>query len=255
MLVFYSGKQVFFDNFMMNVNARISDVLKKYPVLLQFGNFTGNGHDILKEQEMYFSNAVIWFRPPQDMLEVIAEIRKKIPVCILGNPVSGDSFSVTMDYEKAGAIAAEWFIRRKLFRTIYIGHNPNSLISKNFSKGWAGAWKRCGFSNCGLHVNSSAEDIRRILSLQNNFDALFCHTAVFPVVFQLLKELHKEDCPIMLDGPHTAGGNWQPAAELSMLPSEVATDAAEQIYRSLSDHNFIPRETVFQPSIINYNTK
>ncbi|MEI8248062.1 MAG: GntR family transcriptional regulator, partial [Lentisphaerota bacterium] len=136
MIIWGDGKFVHIDGFFMDIMEHLCAGFKRLPVLLQTINLTAENGQTIDELSMYRPDGIIWVRPPQKMAPVIAAMRQKIPVCLIGNPPRQDEFAVTMDYQSAGRLVAAWFLDRNYRRAAFVGQMPEHKIKSEVLTGW-----------------------------------------------------------------------------------------------------------------------
>lgn len=248
-----NGKSVYFDGFTMGVLAQLFNRLKGLPVHLIIMNLMGENGDTLKEIEMYNPDAMIWLRPPENGLHVVEELSKRIPVCIVGSLPGDSSFAVTMDYRKAGRLAASWFIERGLKRVAFVGssHSPRNIRTELFG-GWQDEFlARSMEYDAKLGVDVSSDIVTSVKELlSEGIDGIFTFGSEFAAVDNAMNESGRS-CPVMLDENYFAlhGASHAPAALLIIFPETIAQQAADQIFKSLTCAGFLHGETVVEPSI------
>lgn len=253
MLVWGDGKHVSLNGLFMDLLARFCDVFKNLPVLLQTAQLVGTRDQMVEEIEMYRPDGLLWVRPLPAHFGVIKKIRRKRPVCMVGNPPCRDPFHVTMDYTEAGRMAAQWFLGRGLSRIAYGGHQAGNGVMEAFFEGWKGAHAMQGKPfNPGLTLERGGNfpaEVQRILGL--NIEGLFCYGSEYAAVDRAFDEAGAPAVPRLVDRNFfgTYGAKRPPDGELLFFKPETATTAAEQLFRSLEDPDFKPGETVFHAEL------
>ena len=254
MVIHGNCRSIYIDGFFMDVLARMYDHFKTLPVLLQTLNCIGPIERTLEEIEMYSPDGVIWIRPSGNMSEVIAELRKKIPVCVVGNLPTGGSFCVTMDYRQAGHLAASWFLDRGLSQPIFVGHDHESAIKSALLQGWMEAFATRGTAyDERLRIDMAGDMAGRMRELmKNKTDGVFTFATELIHVDNVLTATGVKDCPVVMDGPShylARMSKTVPVARLILFPPSLAEMAAENMFQCLEVKGFEPGEIVLAPTI------
>lgn len=254
MVIHGSGRSIYIDGFLMDVLARLYDHLKLFPVLLQTLNCIGPIERTLEEIEMYSPDGIIWIRPFDNMAEVIAELRKKIPVCVVGNLPVGAPFSVTMNYRQAGQLAAAWFLDRGLSQSIFVGHAHESAIKSELLQGWKEEFATRGaVYNERLRIDIDSDMVGRMRELmKNKIEGIFTFASELIHVDNVLTATGVKDCPVVMDGPShylSRMAKTVPAARLVLFPPLLAELAAENMFQCLEVKGFEPGEIVLTPEM------
>lgn len=252
MVVWGSGKQVYLDGFYMQLLERFCARLRNHPVRLLTTNLISESGKTLEELEMYNLDGVLWVRPPARLAPVIAKLRQKIPVCVVGNPPARDAFAVTMDYRQAGRLAAAWFLDRERPRTAFVGHDGGMGVKAELFTGWAEefASRRLDY-DAELRLDVACDIVARAKELfVDGVDGVFAFGSEFAAVDLALSESGK-DFPVVLDENYNARDNARhlPAAKLILYPTALAELAADQLFASMAEPGFVQRETLLQPTI------
>jgi DNA-binding LacI/PurR family transcriptional regulator len=254
MVIHGNCRSIYIDGFFMDVLARMYDHFKTLPVLLQTLNCIGPIERTPEEIEMYSPDGVIWIRPSGNMSEVIAELRKKIPVCVVGNLPTGGSFCVTMDYRQAGHLAASWFLDRGLSQPIFVGHDHESAIKSALLQGWMEAFATRGTAyDERLRIDMAGDMAGRMRELmKNKTDGVFTFATELIHVDNVLTATGVKDCPVVMDGPShylARMSKTVPVARLILFPPSLAEMAAENMFQCLEVKGFEPGEIVLAPTI------
>jgi hypothetical protein len=253
MLIWGDGKNIHIDGFFMDLMERLCAGLKRLPVWLQSINLIGENGKVIDELSIYRPDGIIWMRPTQKMTPVIAAMRKKIPVCVVGNMPSNDKFAVTMDYHAAGRLLAGWFLKRKCRRTAFVGQMPESEITSAVLTCWLDEFadRKIPFDR-NLIVYENENIGRRAEKLLNNgLDGVFSFASDFLALDDALAGKGK-DFPVVIDenyyGYYLA--KTQPTAKLILFPPEIMAAVATGMFRRLSEPSYRTSEIVFKPEII-----
>lgn len=251
LLIIGDGKHTTIDGFFMDIVARVCDTLKEKPVLLQTANLVGTRDQLADEITMNSPDGILWIRPPAPCSTAIKKLRRKIPVAVVGNIASGDMFHVTMDYKKAGVLAASWFIERGITRTAFIGYSADGGIRSEVFRGWCDAFSAKGHTYDKQLCIDMNTDLRTITgkAVMPVIQGIFTFGSEFPAVDRALPESTR--VPIVADGNYFGMKDavHQPAAELVLFDTAAAVLAAENIFRMLHEPGYDTGETVLPPRI------
>jgi len=251
------GHAAFYDSWYLNVIARLCAETARGVSLMNIGFLTGEPGTELEEIQMYYPDGVLWLRPDESRFRIIDELRKTIPVCTLLCEVRNDQFAVTVDYEKAGKMAAEWFMGRGLKKVAFFGKSGVDYLSKvldNFFIGWKNAWLDAFGSFDENTVFSRNADFKAFFSSKQakKVDGIFCHSNIFSGLAEDIADTRFAECPIMVDSDFyklPPGVKIEPEAEIVLYPDKVFRMAIGNLTASLEKPGYMQSETVIGPSV------
>lgn len=249
-----NGRGCIGDSFYMEVVEHICNTLKNYPACLELHPLIGEPGSVIKEISMFTPDGILWCRPSKNIYSKLSKIRKICPVCTFGDTVNPDPFSVTIDYQKAGYDAAEWFLDKGLKRVLHVGHNPDSAGNVNFYKGWCLAFADHGTPVDKTFLIRHDDYFAAKFETMPAFDGIFSRAASYPGVDEYLRKI-KKHYTVMLDNycrilrkPFN-----QPATVMQLLPKKVNVLAVEHLMQSLMNPNFTQKRSVINLEITDMN--
>ncbi len=250
MLIFGEGKMVYLDGFFMDVMEHICSAFKHLPVLLQPLNLVSESDKTIEELSMYRPDAIIWIRPSSSMMNAIEFMRRTIPVCVVGNKPDSDLFAASVDYRKAGRIAAAWFLDKGLKDLAIAGSDWNTGIKNEIYEGWKDELKSRNIparSCLRIDKEGFSEEMEK---LSPELDGIFTFGSDFPALDSVLAK-QKSKCRIMVDENYYGayGSIRKPDAKLIIFPPELLTQAAMALFRTLSDPSCKPESILIAPSV------
>lgn len=256
MIVWDDGKNVYIEGFQMNIMEQFCATLKRKPVLLQTINIISQNGQILNELKMYNPDGIIWLRPPTKMNSVIAAMRQKITVCVLGKLAGKDEFAVSLDYYAAGRLAANWFLEQKCKRPVFVCQKSESDIQAALLQGWLDEFTESKVTfdnNLIISANANKNIINELKSvLDDGIDGVFSFGSEFSAVDIAMIELDIQ-CPVLIDENYYGdyGCKTKVSAKLLLFPPEIATTAAKEMFRRLSEPDYVPSkdEIIFKATI------
>ena len=261
MVVFGNGRFVDLEGFYMDILSRIIDRLKYLPVRLLVANLNqADSKMALEELKMYNPDGIIWFRPSVGAGELINLVRQRIPVYVAGHAANGDKCGVTANYYQGGRLAAGWFLDRKRRNVLFVGETTESHVRTRVLDGWHDEFsaRRIAYDE-SLQINVECDIISQCKSLltRGKVDGIFSFGSEFTAVDMAMTELGVDagQCPVVFDEIYYAeyGARTAPAAKLILLPPEVSTIAADNLFRLLNEPGFKPEEIILSPEIKNIN--
>lgn len=250
MVILRDGKMVYLDGFFMGINEKLCASFKNLPVLLQNVNLISEPGQTLEEIKMYYPDGIIWVRPPDGMKSVIDELRKDIPVCVVGNVSCDDAFAVTTDYYNAGRKVAGWFIEKGWHKSAFVGARTDERIKSAMLSGWLDEFADRGIEyNRDLIIGSDVIVTEKLIELLDvKLDGIFSFGSQFFHVDKALRSSEKK-VPVVIDENYFGYYNAEslPVAKLHLFPPEISTMAAEEMFSSLSEPGYATRELLLEP--------
>lgn len=251
------GHASFYDSWYTSMISKICGEISHTESLLHLCFLTGEPGSEFEEIMMYHPDAVLWLRPDENKMTVLEEIRKHIPVCTLLNAPSGDPFAVTVDYVKAGEMAAEWFIKKGMKKIVYFGRcseNYHSEVLKSFQRGWIGGWLRATGTFDEKLILSHNDDFKAFLNSKaaESSEGFFCHSNVFVGLSQDLAGTRFEEKPVMVDSDYykiSRNCKITPAAEIVIYPDSIFKTVVKNMIMSLEDKNYRQKEIIIEPEL------
>ncbi len=254
MIIWQDGKLMTLDGFFVGILEQLCSVFKSLPVEMLNGNFVGGAERIREEIEMYHPDGIIWVRPLDVLYPLIEELREKIPVCIFGREKGKNGFAVSMDYEEAGRIAAEYFCSHGCRKVAFVGGDPAWEIRSPLYKGWnsvfpAGEGPAEPSCNLFQYAKDSVEQLDRLL--ERNPDGIFVFGCDYFLLDRRMSRKKRGKIRILTDENYsgTYGALHPPDAKLLLIPAEMARTAAQELFRAMSEPEYKQEEIVFHASI------
>ena len=254
MVIWQDGKLMTLDGFFIGILEQLCAVFKSYPVEMQNVNFIGGTEMIREEIGMYHPDGILWVRPLDRQYPLIEELRRTIPVCVLGREKGKSGFSVSLDYAAAGRIAAEYFCAHGCRKVAFVGGSPSWEVRVPMYEGWRSVFlERCGDCDDSLNLYQYSVDSIELLDhlLAGNPDGIFIFGCDYILLDNRLTAERKRNLRILTDenfwGTYRAAN--PPDAKLFLFPPEMARAAAEALFRAMSEPDYPKKEIVFQPFI------
>ncbi len=254
MIIWQDGKLMTLDGFFIGILEQLCAVFKSYPIEMQNVNFIGGTERIREEIEMYHPDGILWVRPPDQLYPLVEELRRMVPVCILGREKGKSGFSVALDYEAAGRIAAEYFCAHGCRKVAFVGGMPSWEIRSPIYTGWRSVFlDRYGECDDSLNLYQYSADSMEKLDhlLAGDPDGIFIFGCDYILLDNRLAGQRKRIPRILTDENFwgTYRAHNPPDAKLFLLPPEMARAAAEVLFRAMSEPEYQKNEIVFQPII------
>jgi len=253
-----SGRMFGFDGFFMGVMEKVLCQLKTLPVNFRFLNLQSNNiTEVIEEFHAYEIDGLLWLRPTVNCMELVTSLRKHMPVYQIGNVCCKDKYHVTMDYARAGALAAEWFLNRKCKSPVFVGAPASSGVKDIVFKGWKQAFKKSAVAwktDLVIQEHASIADRIRELACDGNIDGIFSFGSEYVLVDQglSLAKIPSGHYPILIDennfGDH--GVRIKPSAKIDLKMEESAALAAQLLYNELTSSKHPSKETILHPAIL-----
>jgi len=246
MVLFGDGKAVYYSGYFMNIIARICDALKKRSAFLQMPQLANA--DMLEEIALYNPDGILWVRPVEQYNQMINEIRKTVPVCVIGSTHNKHATNVTMNYFEAGEILASWFLDHNISRPIFAGHSKNSDVKDDIYSGWNAEFEKRSLkydeSLC-VHTNENMLEKTTALLRKNTADGIFCYNSVRAVIDQAL-DASPAPVPLLVDEDHTEifGLKHPATGKVNFFAPELASLAVNRIFEIIADGVTNGTETV-----------
>ncbi len=254
MVIWLDGKLMTLDAFFIGILEQLCAVFKSYPIEMQNVNFIGGTEMIREEIEMYHPDGILWVRPPDPLYPEVEELRKTIPVCVLGREKGKSGFSVSLDCEAAGRIAAEYFCAHGCRKVAFVGGSPSWEIRVPMYEGWRSVFlARYGVCDDSLNLYQYSADSMEQLDhlLAGDPDGIFIFGCDYLLLDGKLSAQKKQRLRILTD--ENFWGTYRalnpPDAKLFLFPPEMARAAAEALFRAMSEPDYPKKEIVFQPFI------
>lgn len=252
------GRSGFFDNWYMHVYSAVFRELSKYPVTLFPGFLVSEKEDMLHEIEMYNPDGIIWIRPDENRTPLLKALEQKYPVCSLLGIPDGKSLTVTVDYQSAGAAAAQYFYNRGCRNPLYVGAGGKEYslpMIDLFFAGWKKEWKNLTGKFDQKNVISQNGDFKRFFHDRKNAkgDCIFCHSNVYYGFARDVAGSAFENCPIMTDSSFYIQPPYsmvKPSVQIELYPDKVFSIAVEKLLTALKEPDKKQTEIQIKPEII-----
>lgn len=249
-----AGRYGFADNWQLHIMENVCKYARKNNFIIQFVRFIGEDGTEAEELSMYSFDGVMWIRPATHLRPLLKELQHKVPVCVIADCADNDDFAVTVDYFKAGADAAAFFVKnnfRKVLCTCKNSELIGSTISEQFHNGWLSTMEKNNCKTKSIYLQWHTDFQKELINADKDFDAVFTHSAYFPGISELLKYLKKTECPVMVDSYDnvTFPGVVTPRWVIDLYPECIFKTAVEHLSAVLVNPDFPRKGTLFQAEI------
>jgi len=258
MVIVANGRHADIDGFYMAMLEQVFHVFRSLPINLRITDLdTSDAEDAIPQLSSHEVDAILWIWPESQSWKIIKRLQKDRLVYTVGDAPMGIRCHVTADYEKAGYLAASWFIRNGRKRIGFVGAVRDSAVRNVFYQGWQMAFKEAGIPFDEKRVVALAEDVPeriRELVCGEEIEGIYTFGSEYVIVDTILKQegVSPDRCPVIMEENYFGvyGAINQPAARLMTFLEVTAKEAAQQLFKSLQDPEYRPEEMVLAPEII-----
>ncbi len=251
------GRSDFFGRWTTYISSMVMREFSKYPIRLMPGFLVSEKEDLRDEIEMYRPDGILWIRPDKRRSGLIAELQQKYPICQLLSASSGMPLSVTVDFCKAGEIAAKWFYDRGCRNPLYVGASQKEFpsdVRDNFLSGWKRGWKKMMGKFDETKVIPQNEDFKKFFAQKEmkKSDCIFCHSSIFYGFASDAAGTSLERCPIMVDSlllTFPESSEIIPAAMIEIYPDKMFETAVRKLLTAIKKTQIKYEETLIIPEV------